>query len=289
MIHLLGQTLNNLAASTASGTSGQSDPALTQMTTLLVSRLTNGAVWTRLVDDATGTGSTELCRLLLPALTEGQLLAHWQTHDAAARLAARLSPHVTNDEHRALETAIWQVTSAADTAADGELREMIAARRAQLLNALDRNRIQDPHVEQWLAGYENTGHTIAPVPQPPAPGGGFAVSTVFLPHGHPNGSESDTDPLQALISTVEQAVQQARSAPDADQAASLSALGDSLATLHDAIHMRTDLDQTTMDAAHRQEIFAAQLLTQYDAMTPGTVLGDLVLNTLRTALPALLH
>ncbi|GGM66479.1 hypothetical protein GCM10011608_59650 [Micromonospora sonchi] len=159
---------------------------------LLINGLTQAEVWNRLLHRAETSESTGLATVLQPALSNPSLFAHGETWPAAARVAARLAPHLAAPDRDALTRAIVEATEPA--ADDSERRRhSLHERREALLNALA------------------TSGTIADPAQTPL---SLSLS------GVPEQVEPDTasSPYTRLLQDVDEALEQANQAAEREAA-----------------------------------------------------------------------
>jgi len=157
---------------------GHPDPTLDDAIALLQAQMTHSEAWQKLLDYAAAQGDQSLGHRFLPLLlTASGLLRHSQTWDAVGRLAARLSPSLSDEQHEALERAILHATSVDDP--DGELtgdadddvrrsmnRKWFTDRRGRLLGSFGRDALRSTEARNWLEEAESTGRALGPLPSP---------------------------------------------------------------------------------------------------------------------------
>ncbi|TDD94150.1 ATP-binding protein [Actinomadura rubrisoli] len=125
---------------------------LRQVVELLISALSHGEVWQRLLMQAANAESPALAHLLVPALETG-IFERGQTRGTAGLVAARLSSELDIAIHRRIEAAILSATSLeADEIDDTRRQEWQREQRDALLGALDPRKVTEPgalrHLEE---------------------------------------------------------------------------------------------------------------------------------------------
>jgi hypothetical protein len=123
---------------------------LRRVVQLLISTLSHGEVWQRLLMQAANAESPTLAHLLVPTLETG-IFERDQTRGAAGLVAARLSPELDIAIHRRLEAAILSATGLeADEVDDPRRQEWQRGQRDALLSALDLRKVSEPEALRHL-------------------------------------------------------------------------------------------------------------------------------------------
>ncbi|MEU8125465.1 hypothetical protein AB0C21_42710 [Spirillospora sp. NPDC049024] len=129
---------------------------LRQVVELLISTLSHGEVWQRLLMKAANAESPALAHLLVPALETG-IFERGQTRGAAGLVAARLSSELDVAIHRRIEAAILSATSLeADEIDDTRKQEWQRDQRDALLGALDPRKVSEPEALRHLEELANS-------------------------------------------------------------------------------------------------------------------------------------
>ena len=276
---------------------GHADPMLDDAIELLQTQMTHSEAWQKLLDYAAARGDPSLGHRFLPLLlTPSGLLRHSQTWDAAGRLAARLSPSLSEEQHEALERAVLHATSVDD--ADGDLKDdadddvrrsmaskWLIDRRGRLLGSFGRDALRSAEARNWLDDAESTGRALGALPSPSS---AEAMGMAYPFDEQLNdltGGSTVSEPARECLRLVDAAVQQAHSSQPGEREQGVAALFEALPQL-DSLLSDSEQESAIQGELRRNLLTAAEILTGYPSLMPDTEVGKLVLRTLTDVLNA---
>ncbi|MEU3166912.1 hypothetical protein [Streptosporangium sp. NPDC006930] len=257
---------------------------LRQIVQLLISTLSHGEVWQRLLMQAANAESPALAHLLVPTLEAG-IFERGQTRGAAGLVAARLSPELDIAIHRRIEAAILSATSPeAGEVDDPRRQEWQRRQRDALLGPLDRRKISEPealqHLEELASG-DRDDQRLHRGREDSDP----ADDSLFWMAEEPQDDNADDGGVSGGSSAdVAEALQRA-SDHDLDiRRMGYEKLAESWAALRR--QLQTDASQTATEEDRFLLVQGARQLAHSVLARPGQPLGCDVLAVLQAALPS---
>lgn len=167
MTDALLSRLVDLAASEDNEGGPQPSTSLARAVSLLITELRHAEVWRRLLLRAARAKSVQLALVLLPAVTSPNLYAHPTTWAAAEKVAARLSPILSPEDHAELEAAILDMVDVATQAYedDAAYRGYWKEHRNAVICSLSPDKVVSPVMRQLLSDISLTGGAGAALPE----------------------------------------------------------------------------------------------------------------------------
>ncbi|MEU4238622.1 hypothetical protein [Actinoplanes sp. NPDC026619] len=267
-ITLAGRDVGTTAAAALSAALADADPAAAQpAVAMLVERLHNTSAWTALMPSTDN--ADHLARALLPAMDSGALLAHPDTHAAAATLLSALAEHDPALAGR-LEAAVLNAHALADA---NELSHQV---KDALLGCLRPDLITSPGLAARLAELGPDGPPSAtPRPRPTATFGSWSIIDRLSERGTRLASEAAV----ATIAALEEALNATAGTNQEDRPAAAAQLP--------RLFTDADAQLTTLiplpDELHLLLVRAAQALAYDPQVRPETAIGRRVLAILADA------
>ncbi|MFI0483036.1 hypothetical protein [Actinomadura sp. 9N215] len=248
---------------------------------LLISTLSHGEVWERLLMQAANAESPALARLLVPTLETG-IFERGQTRGAAGLVTARLSPELDIAIHRRLEAAILTATNLeADEVDDPRRQEWQRGQRDALLGALDLRKVSEPdalrHLEE-LASSDRVDRRLSR---------GHADSDLIddSPSWLAREPRDDGDGAgESPSADVAEAFEKTSDHDPATRAVGYEKLAESWSALRQ--QLLTHASETTAEEDRFLLVRGARQLTHSALIQPGQPLGRDVLAVLQAALPS---
>lgn len=267
------------------GGSGSSDrQELRRVVQLLISALSHGEVWQRLLMRAASAESSALAHLLVPALEVG-VFERDQTRGPAGLVAARLSPELAIEIHRRIETAILRATSLeADEVDDPRRQEWQRRQRDALLGALERRKISEPEALRHLEEFASSGREDRQLAR------GDADNTSvddqwFRPTGEPHCDGAlDGSTEEGPSADVAQALQRTSDPDPATRRMGYEKLAESWPALRQ--QLLTHASETAAEEDHLLLVRGACQLAYSSLAQPGQPLGRGILAVLQASLPS---
>ncbi|GAB3979183.1 hypothetical protein GCM10029978_073880 [Actinoallomurus acanthiterrae] len=255
---------------------------LQEIVNLLIAQLSHGEVWQLLLYRAATAESPALAELLAPALGIA-LFGYSKTRKPAGLLAARLSPLLAPDVHRAIETAILYATSAdGDEISDPRLKEWRQRDRDTLLSALDRDKIVTSEARHHLEELTSSGREIMPLPTTSPAAWNDEESSWF--EDRQTSLPGERSLIDRISDDVTQAIQQTGDRDEAVRAEGWERLAISWQTLRQELANSTD--QSNAETSKSRLVNGAKRLAQSPLTRPEEDLGQHVFAALREALPS---
>lgn len=257
---------------------------LRRVVQLMISTLSHGEVWQRLLMQAANAESPALARLLVPTLETG-IFERDQTRGAAGLVAARLSPELDIAIHRRLEAAILSATSLeTDEVDDPRRQEWQRGQRDMLLGALDLRKVSEPealrHLEELASSDRDDrrfsrGHADSDL----------IDDSLSWPAEEPRGDNAcDGGAGESPSADVAEALQRTSDHDPATRGMGYEKLAESWPALRQ--QLLTHASETTAEEDHFLLVRGARQLTHSALARPGQPLGRDVLAVLQAALPS---
>jgi hypothetical protein len=265
------------------GLVGAERQELRRIVDLLITQLSHGEVWQLLLYRAATAEFPALAHLLVPALGTA-LFKYSGTRGAAGLLAARLSPLLAPDAHRAIENAILNATSVdGDELSNGRAREWRQRDRDTLLSALDRDKIIEPEVRKHLEELAGSDREITPLPATSLDDGGGDASD-WSGEDRQAGLTGERSLIDRISGEITEAIQQTENQDEAVRAGSWERLAERWQRLRQELANGTD--QSDTEKGQFQLVRGAQQLARSVLARPEEDLGRHVFAALHAALPS---